>query len=1302
MALAIVFDEVNGLIRIADSDPSFSTMEGLISIIDPQGVSIYKNAGFDAGTFTSPDLNSANPEFTTQIPLTSGVSLEGEYTFEYKTKTAGVDEESTLVEKVVIWRPDRAKICIDHTTNCLCSKLELEDVSRYGEAEVLTRSWTATPPAPSGETATVGTNSTLVVGPNIWTGTYDSALTVTVEIDHGDSVSSKLILKGYLEVRVECESKSKIYNSLSAVNDKYESLLKTSPGEAMAYQETLQTATTFAQLAELAFDLGKWNAYESFLSQLTVIAPDCDCDDCGDCGDEYPREIEALCSGGSSGGINSEEVMDLISQFLIAGDNIRLVYNDPANTLTISAIIDTPEGITNSYFRFNTVSGEWESGGGNGTFIRVLDGQSYTVDGTIEDPVLYVSEGSSVILPAPTSLDSRALITFVHENTDTTEPPESSSMVIQGPKGAFATITATSFGFADNKVNTSNGSFDSIELLNGRTISLGIGENNGTKYYIPKVQASRYTSDPKLPKGLLTGQGLAYNTLLTDNDGFPGRYQASYLDSYLVNVGQNATHNALPRQVILAQENSTVVLPPSKTALDEGYKIVVSHENSSANQAYGTSEILIECGGVLGLGENDNFDTIGSVGGGSFEPSRVAANGTTQSLTLRNGETAHLFPMDIVYANGSIFGRYWAGYLTNRFEGGSGSSGSVSWGDITGTLSTQSDLASALGLKLDSSAYSAADVASKYASQVGQVSSTEITNGTATSLKTFSPADVKAMIDQHGSGAAGFLDSYDTRTALTTAYATPPSAASWAIIKENVELAVEDGSGAWKFQYVEGYTLDSATVTALENDANFTSGVFSGTGIAATDLLAGKRHTKTGSDNIIYLCVNPSSPYWVRMDVSGGGGGSATNLGYIADPATGTVTSDTGINATLTAVTSTNAGLMTPAQNDKLNDIEPEATADLSGSEIEALLDTELGNTSWKSSGGDMASSTYDPSGISEQVVGTSASQSLSNKTLVSPIVSGDISPVAANSLELSDGGSGTGVKAMLTASDATSFFSVVQGASNVLFVVDGTGAVTAGPINGVNMADVVQLTATQNVSNKTILSSTMIINGQDLYVRDASDSSKVIKFDGSGITTGNTRTITMPDSDVDLGDIGATNLAYTASPTDGTVTSDTGNNATVPLADATNAGLLSPTDFTKLADSVDIDGTGATDGSGLKYDLANSKYIVATGESVDATAGDAGTVKLDGETWTNSYGKNNPHTLSTIVVDGTTLVERGSADIRVQSAAKPSTYTLAGATFVEVGDWSGWDASNVNRIGMTCRIAGGSAVIDLWYAGAE
>jgi len=49
----------------------------------------------------------------------------------------------------------------------------------------------------------------------------------------------------------------------------------------------------------------------------------------------------------------------------------------------------------------------------------------------------------------------------------------------------------------------------------------------------------------------------------------------------------------------------------------------------------------------------------------------------------------------------------------------------------------------------------------------------------------------------------------------------------------------------------------------------------------------------------------------------------------------------------------------------------------------------------------------------------------------------------------------------------------------------------------------------------------------------------------------------------------GETNLAYTASPINGTVTSDSGSDAIIPLANATNAGLLDSAEKSKIATAI-------------------------------------------------------------------------------------------------------------------------------------
>jgi len=108
----------------------------------------------------------------------------------------------------------------------------------------------------------------------------------------------------------------------------------------------------------------------------------------------------------------------------------------------------------------------------------------------------------------------------------------------------------------------------------------------------------------------------------------------------------------------------------------------------------------------------------------------------------------------------------------------------------------------------------------------------------------------------------------------------------------------------------------------------------------------------------------------------------------------------------------------------------------------------------------------------------------------------------------------------------------------------------------------------------------------------------------------------------------GATNLAYTASTTDGTVTSDTGTDATVPAGSTTTASLMLPADKTKVdhisvTQAVDLDAipsaadaTTASDdntgdgGSATTYARSDHKHIA---QWVSADAEQLLTVWSDG-----------------------------------------------------------------------------------------
>lgn len=112
----------------------------------------------------------------------------------------------------------------------------------------------------------------------------------------------------------------------------------------------------------------------------------------------------------------------------------------------------------------------------------------------------------------------------------------------------------------------------------------------------------------------------------------------------------------------------------------------------------------------------------------------------------------------------------------------------------------------------------------------------------------------------------------------------------------------------------------------------------------------------------------------------------------------------------------------------------------------------------------------------------------------------------------------------------------------------------------------------------------------------------------GYKVPSGTSAQYLMADGSVSSGGsggVGTTNLSYTSSSTNGIVASDTGTDATIPLATGINAGLLKPADFTQLSTlSSDLAGkqntltnpiTGIGSGGGVAYFTGTSTIASST-----------------------------------------------------------------------------------------------------------
>lgn len=111
--------------------------------------------------------------------------------------------------------------------------------------------------------------------------------------------------------------------------------------------------------------------------------------------------------------------------------------------------------------------------------------------------------------------------------------------------------------------------------------------------------------------------------------------------------------------------------------------------------------------------------------------------------------------------------------------------------------------------------------------------------------------------------------------------------------------------------------------------------------------------------------------------------------------------------------------------------------------------------------------------------------------------------------------------------------------------------------------------------------------------------------------------------------DTNETNLGYTASPTEGTVTNDTGTNATLPLADVTNAGLMSPSDKTSINNLGDL----------APLDVVGTSQITDNSVTFEKLE-DIATNHLIGR---NSAGSGDPRALSATQVRSLLNVEDGA-----------------------------------------------------------
>jgi len=430
----------------------------------------------------------------------------------------------------------------------------------------------------------------------------------------------------------------------------------------------------------------------------------------------------------------------------------------------------------------------------------------------------------------------------------------------------------------------------------------------------------------------------------------------------------------------------------------------------------------------------------------------------------------------------------------------------------------------------------------------------------------------------------------------------------------------------------------------------------------------------------------------LTVDVAGGGGGGATNLSVANRTSTTLdVASDTGTDATIPQASTTEAGLLTASDKVKLNSTTGTNTGDQTSivgiTGTKAQFDTAVTDGNFLYVGdisqytdelaqdaiGAMVDSTLvyvdgTPLLTRAALTGDVTASQASNATTIATNVVTNTKLAQAPTLTLKGNNTGgTANVADLTASQVKTMLAIAG--SDVSNTPSGSIASTTVQ-TALNELDGEKHTNIQFQNEGTNLSTAGTVD--------------VINFTGlaiNAVRTGNTLTVDVSATS------GVTNLGYTPSSLNGTVTSDTGSDATIPLVTGTEAGLLSPTDYTKIGNititqPVNLD-TLESDTVTNNAKVTNATHTgdatgatVLTLATVNSNVGSFGSATQVGTFTVNAKGLVTGVTNVTItpaansITGGAALTKVDDTNVTLTLGGSPTTSLLA-ATSLTLG-WTG------------------------------
>jgi hypothetical protein len=232
------------------------------------------------------------------------------------------------------------------TGDCIRAVLSANDQTQYSATDTLVRLINlnypilanGNPVLPAVSTA----NSSISVGPSIWTGAYAIALTSNLTRETEEGLVLNIILTTYDNYILECDAGlCCMVDCISNLFSQYQIAVSNASAKLPTLTGNMIIINTYIQLYSISIECGDTDKAGQYLDQLkqymTLIGCDCDCNDCGN--NSEPTEVFPLFT---------EPMPNYIPISYLEANNITIDSN--AKVPTNKAVITYVNGLLGNYY----------------------------------------------------------------------------------------------------------------------------------------------------------------------------------------------------------------------------------------------------------------------------------------------------------------------------------------------------------------------------------------------------------------------------------------------------------------------------------------------------------------------------------------------------------------------------------------------------------------------------------------------------------------------------------------------------------------------------------------------------------------------------------------------------------------------------------------------------------------------------------------------------------------------------------------------------------------------------------------